>query len=165
MHWLRMREMTGNMNRTPRRGQGSCRTATSSCTSYRRFAELHQRKGLTNHRAFATGVFPEGLSCAFCVERMKEMRTNLKILKLLDVVSGSKTGANDIEQKDQRVGYSPAWDDVSGEELDVEEMKVARKKRSTLKEEVCGRSLPRRNELGWRLNLARPINPKLPEIA
>ena len=136
MHWLRMRKMTGKMNRTPRRGQGSCRTATSSCTSYRRFAELHQ-----------------------------------KILKLLDVVSGSKMGA--IKQKDQCVGYSLAWDDVSGEELDVEEMKVARKKkkkkkkkkRSTLKEEVCGRSLPRRNELGWHLHLARPINPILQEIA
>ena len=136
MHWLRMRKMTGKMNRTPRRGQGSCRTATSSCTSYRRFAELHQHKGLTNHRAFATGVFPEGLSCAVCVERMKEMRTNLKILKLLDVVSGSKMGA--IKQKDQRVGYSPAWDDVSGEELDVEEMKVARKKK---KEYIEGRGV------------------------
>ena len=64
------------------------------------------------------------------------MRTNLKILKLLDVVSGSKMGA--IKQKDQRVGYSLAWDDVSGEELDVEEMKVARKKK---KEYIEGRGV------------------------
>ena len=138
MYELKMREMTGKMNRTPRRRQGSCRTATSSCTSYRRFAELHQHQVPTNNRAFATGVFPEGLSCAVCVERMKETRTNLKILKLLDVVSGSKMDADDIEQKDQRVGYRLAWDNVSGEELDVEEMKVARKRK---KEYIEGRGV------------------------
>ena len=44
LYGLRMFEITGKMTRTTRRGQGSCRTATSSRTSDRRCAELHQRQ-------------------------------------------------------------------------------------------------------------------------
>ena len=55
----------------------------------------------------------------------------MMILKLVDVVSSTKMEGHDLKQKEERVGPSQAWDDVSFEDLDAEdaeEAKMARKK-------------------------------------
>ena len=44
----------------PKGGHGACRSAHSSCTGYGR---------LTDNRASATGVFPNGLSRTICLLR------------------------------------------------------------------------------------------------
>ena len=88
----------------------------------------HEHQWLLGSRAKQSGKYPDGLCRAICVGLMKEIRNNeMKIMKLIDVNSDTKIEAEKLELDEDDGGWSRAWDDVSGEELDPEEVKKARR--------------------------------------
>ena len=61
----------------------------------------------------------------------------MKIMKLIDVNADARIEADKLELYEEDCGWSRAWDDVSGEELDPEEVKKARREEMKYIEGKC----------------------------
>ena len=95
-----------------------------------------QRQKLNRGSAKDAERYTDGLCRAIYVGLLKEIRNSeMKIMKLIDVVADTKMENNLEDYEEDINGYQQAWDDVSGEELDPVEVKKAWNKKMKYIEE------------------------------
>ena len=95
----------------------------------KRCNKRHEHQHLIGGRAAAAAKYPEGLCRAICAGLMAEIKRKTRnVRQLLSLKAVTTVETQDKERHDEDDETQQAWDDLTGEELDTEAVKAARKK-------------------------------------